>query len=330
MIPDREYLQSEIPELMSVDNLLENIHSHANIMPMMGKDEMAALIDSLKTKGQLEPITLYRGKVIDGRNRLKALEALGEKNIKVVKLLQNPTLEAVLQVVLDKEVRRKQSKTQLGISALLAIQSGKLENKSVASRAMGISTKQILKAEEVQALVTPEVFKALHDGDLYLKLDGKTTSSFVAIIEDIERRAQLNYVEIQRSKITETNSVLSDKDREEGEELAYIILKGKSLSFLVGVQIVLDERLGDINYKELDDNKGEFNGIYSPNELKEAKLKLHEGRLKIEARKAEVIAKRSKSQIEAVELNDAKLKSKAGISNKVSPFSKKKINSSDF
>lgn len=53
------------------------IHEVCNIFPMMGEDDFRALKEDIRAHGQSVPILTFKGKVIDGRNRLKACEELG-------------------------------------------------------------------------------------------------------------------------------------------------------------------------------------------------------------------------------------------------------------
>jgi N6-adenosine-specific RNA methylase IME4 len=51
-------------------------HELANIFPLIEGDEFDKLVDDIKTNGLLNPIVLYEGKILDGRNRFNAcLEA---------------------------------------------------------------------------------------------------------------------------------------------------------------------------------------------------------------------------------------------------------------
>ncbi len=47
-------------------------HDLASLFPMMGDDEYQALVRDIDRNGLLEPIWLYEGKIIDGRNRYRA------------------------------------------------------------------------------------------------------------------------------------------------------------------------------------------------------------------------------------------------------------------
>lgn len=53
------------------------IHPVANIFPMMNDEEYNALLEDIEQNGQHEPIWVYEGKIIDGRNRYKACRELG-------------------------------------------------------------------------------------------------------------------------------------------------------------------------------------------------------------------------------------------------------------
>ena len=47
-------------------------HDLAELMPSMGDDEYNGLIDSIHRQGLLVPITIYEGKILDGRHRYRA------------------------------------------------------------------------------------------------------------------------------------------------------------------------------------------------------------------------------------------------------------------
>lgn len=66
-----------------VDNATEKLEAHAvaNIFPMMGEEEFAALVEDIKKNGLMEAIWLHDGKIIDGRNRYNACLKAGVKPI---------------------------------------------------------------------------------------------------------------------------------------------------------------------------------------------------------------------------------------------------------
>ncbi|MGO9235555.1 MAG: ParB N-terminal domain-containing protein [Methylocella sp.] len=53
------------------------LHDLANLFPPMTDAEFSSLVDDVKKHGVREPITLFGGKVIEGRHRMKAAEEAG-------------------------------------------------------------------------------------------------------------------------------------------------------------------------------------------------------------------------------------------------------------
>jgi ParB-like chromosome segregation protein Spo0J len=54
------------------------VHPTADVLPMMSDEELAELGEDIKSNGLKEPITFDReGVLLDGRNRLEAMERAG-------------------------------------------------------------------------------------------------------------------------------------------------------------------------------------------------------------------------------------------------------------
>jgi ParB-like chromosome segregation protein Spo0J len=54
-----------------------DVHPAAELFPMMGDDDLRQLAEDIKANGQQESCIIYRGLLLDGRNRWKACELLG-------------------------------------------------------------------------------------------------------------------------------------------------------------------------------------------------------------------------------------------------------------
>jgi len=54
-----------------------NYHDAANAFPMMDEKRFAELKSDISERGQIDPITIYEGEILDGRNRYRACVELG-------------------------------------------------------------------------------------------------------------------------------------------------------------------------------------------------------------------------------------------------------------
>jgi hypothetical protein len=61
------------PELISAEEIAAFVaHPVAEIFPIISSDELRELAEDIRKNGMIEPITLFEGKILDGRNRLAA------------------------------------------------------------------------------------------------------------------------------------------------------------------------------------------------------------------------------------------------------------------
>jgi ParB-like chromosome segregation protein Spo0J len=137
-------------------------HELANLFPIYGTTEFQALCDNIAENGQLEPIVMLNGKILDGRNRWMACMVLGIKP-KTVELGIHP-----LKLVVANNVRRRNmSKSQLALVAgKLVILSEErpelgLQNRAVtleeAATLIGVSETSVKQAKKVCTKAIPEI-----------------------------------------------------------------------------------------------------------------------------------------------------------------------------
>jgi ParB-like nuclease domain len=67
----------KLPAAATLDDL--KTHELAALMPPMGEDEYNGLVDSIQRQGLLVPITIYEGKILDGRHRYRAAKEVKYK-----------------------------------------------------------------------------------------------------------------------------------------------------------------------------------------------------------------------------------------------------------
>ena len=90
------------------------LHPLAEIIPPASPEDFAALVASIRTVGQLEPIRTWQGRVIDGRHRLKACEQLSiEPVLREVRPeeVDGGTDAALLGYVLALNINRRHAST---------------------------------------------------------------------------------------------------------------------------------------------------------------------------------------------------------------------------
>ena len=105
-------------DLMDKDGNLKTDTS-AEMFPMMNDIQLGILKDSLNINRQREAVLTWRNKIVDGRNRCKALNELGVSDVTVKKLPHKMTEEERGSLVkLIENTRRHETSTQLACSAV--------------------------------------------------------------------------------------------------------------------------------------------------------------------------------------------------------------------
>jgi ParB-like chromosome segregation protein Spo0J len=157
-------------------------HPLADIFPLMEGADFDALVEDIKTNWLREPITLFEDKILDGRNRYRAIVKAGleyklkEENFRLFdpKVHGDP-LKFVISANLH---RRHLNETQRAVVA------GKLVNTKVggnqyngtdgkfsaekAALLLGVSVASIKRAKKVFDKGAPEIVEALQKGELRL------------------------------------------------------------------------------------------------------------------------------------------------------------------
>lgn len=105
------------------------VHPSANLFPMFPDEELRKLADDIKAHGLREPITLYRGEILDGRNRLKACGMAGVvPRFETVTLAEgdSPTLWVVSKNLFRRHLKPgEQAKVALDMLPLLEEEAAK-------------------------------------------------------------------------------------------------------------------------------------------------------------------------------------------------------------
>jgi ParB-like chromosome segregation protein Spo0J len=204
-----------------------SFHPLADIFPLFGKEEAKKLKEDIEANGQREPIAIYEGKILDGRNRYLACKALGKS---VEAKVLPPGTDIVAYVTGANLNRRHITAAQRGMAA------AKLANLKLGSNqhngGEGLSAE---RASEVcgASIATTNRCKAVLDKGIadLIKLveEDKLPASVAEKAAALSKEEQTKLVEkgvsaIKRAFPTTTSSTPSIKasDKIDGEEDAYI------------------------------------------------------------------------------------------------------------
>jgi len=127
-------------KLKDVNNVI--IHDLASINHKMTDAEYEKLVNNIAEIGQTIPALFWRGKLVDGRHRLKALKQIGISQIKFLELRNNLTKSDVEDIVRSTENRKNRTKSQLAIDAYEYMIKNNKTQKEAATK-FGVSTGNI-------------------------------------------------------------------------------------------------------------------------------------------------------------------------------------------
>lgn len=194
-------------------------HPASDLFPLLEGEPFEALKRDIKDNGQIEPIKLVDGMVLDGRNRMRACKALGIKPITVEVKVENPVLFAMsenyhrrhLDPLSRGRVEREALKRMGGRRGRTGRpKAGEKKSASVAdlSKTLGIPERTI--REHIQQV---EAYDALPK-PLQAKVDqGELT---VALAEKVAGKVQA-IAESNGRKIPEAVQAVWDKGAEDAE-----------------------------------------------------------------------------------------------------------------
>lgn len=158
------------------------IHEFANIFPPMNSKEFNELKRDIKENGLLEPIIIYEGKIIDGRNRYNACKELNI-NCPIKQYEGDNPLQYVMSTNLKRRHLTDSQKAIVGrrykiyfakfakerqLKGTLANQFDKGKASDKAGEIVGVSGRYVDIAEEVLTL-KPEMEEKIMSGEIKLK-----------------------------------------------------------------------------------------------------------------------------------------------------------------
>ena len=171
-------------------------HDLANVFPMLSDDELNALARDIAENGQRHEITLYQGKIIDGRNRYAACMLAGVEPRYTEYTGDNP----VAFVVSENIARRHLDESQRAMCAerLANMKHGgdrknesrdQLISRSDAAKMLNVSVPSLKRAAQVIEHGVPELVQAVERGEIAVSKAATIAREPVEVQREIVKQA---------------------------------------------------------------------------------------------------------------------------------------------
>lgn len=201
------------------------IHAAANIFPMMSECEFAHLKQDIKEHGQKEWITLYQGKILDGRNRYKACIELGIEPELCEVDESKPNFDPIAYVLSHNLHRRHLTESQRSMVAgkLATLKVGSNQHSKEggqictptiddAAGLLSVSPRSVKSAKQVIEHGSKAVVDAVESGEIPVSFAAKF------VTEEPDKKTQTELVKqgkkAMREHITEPSPFVDEKEEE--------------------------------------------------------------------------------------------------------------------
>jgi len=176
-------------------------HKFADIFPMIEGDGLENLKQDIKEHGQLEPVILYEGKILDGRNRYRACKELG-LDVKTEEYKGEKPLEFVISLNFK---RRHLTQSQAGVIALTILPMMEDEARKRLKTSTGGSNPQPLEKlpkPEEPFHSSKEAGKLFNVSEKYVREAKKLKETSPELFEEV-RMGHKNFSEIKKEQRAE-------------------------------------------------------------------------------------------------------------------------------
>ena len=187
-------------------------HPLANIFPLIEDAELDALGEDIKNHGLREPVTMFEGKLLDGRNRWCACEAAGMKIPGNMIRQFDPAVDGEpLDWILSKNLRRRhlnesqRAMVAANIANLPAHRPATTDksanlptSQNDAAKMLNVGARSVRSAVAVRAKAEPEMKAAVEQGHLTVSFAAKVTKLSADEQRDIAAKAKAGEVNAAR------------------------------------------------------------------------------------------------------------------------------------
>lgn len=213
---------------MIVDKTKDQVlHKLAEEHPMMLDENYEALRLDIKANGQLEPVVRYRGKIVDGRHRLKALKDLGIDIISCKDLPRDLALDDVKSRVISSEIRRHETPTQLAVKAYYHSKENKGITQKASAEKFGVDLKRVSELSSIVKAGREDIAMMLGKGKTVTVEDNYATASIQMLyrqVKALEVRQKDSNLKSVYDKLGSISSTLTKNELDEIEDMAITLV----------------------------------------------------------------------------------------------------------
>ncbi len=146
---------------------------HRNMSDM----EFESHKQSIEINQQTYPVILYRGKLVDGRHRQRALIELGIHDMKAIELPNNMSLKQVEETVMGTEMRRSDSVAQRAIRGYRwYLDNADNATQQASATKFGVGKEDISRAKKLYNAVGKDTFDLLYNRGFLVINDRRYTT----------------------------------------------------------------------------------------------------------------------------------------------------------
>lgn len=219
-------------------------HPFSEIFPIIDDDDFDALVDDIKAHGLHEPVWLYQGKVLDGRNRLMACKAAGVEP--KFREFEGDDAEALAFVVSSNVHRRHLTASQ---RAMAAAEIAKLEkganqhahkcapSQGEAAESLKVSRRSVQNAKQVIEHGSKDLKRAVKSGEVAV--------TRAAEVVDLPKPQQLKAAKQKNEPAPKPLEITPEPEWTDEDEAQYMAEAERDAQARIETAMASDDRLAE-------------------------------------------------------------------------------------
>ncbi len=185
-------------------------HDVASLHRTMSDSEYEQLKEWIHREGQLDPIKVFRGRIVDGRHRTKALQELGIETVKAEVLPHNMSLTNLKGIVMASEARRTDTLAQRAIKAYRYMNSEDDVNQTEAGTLFNVHRSEISRVGTIEKKIGSDLVDEMYaNGFIVIGASPKKIKTLKGVIKAYDYRPREDNSDNNEPLTEEEKTILS-------------------------------------------------------------------------------------------------------------------------